>query len=117
MDDEFSITPVYFPAFRDISAFMKRHHHPNEPEERRAAMAKIVYACSRFTRLKKRLPQIYCWKERLGTFGVWDYRNARQNGRSDLLQINRNQLPFSIRFGSVCFRSDLVHVQCRHWKY
>ena len=50
-------------------------------------MAKIVYACARFTRLKKRLPQIYCCKERLGTFRVWDYQNARQNDRSDILQI------------------------------
>ena len=51
------------------------------------AMAKIVYVCARFTRLKKRLPQIYCWKERLGTFGVsvtplslkLDYSNFVQN--------------------------------------
>ena len=42
-------------------------------------MAKIVYACAKFTRLKNRLPQIYCWKERLRTFGVWDYQNGRQN--------------------------------------
>ena len=38
-------------------------------------MAKIAYACATFTHLKTRLPQIYCRKERLGTFGVWDYQN------------------------------------------
>ena len=49
-------------------------------------MAKIVYACAKFTRLKERLPQIYCWKERLGTFGVWDHQNGRQNGSPALFK-------------------------------
>ena len=52
-------------------------------------MAKYVYACAKFTRLKKRLPQIYCWKERLGrpaAFGVWDYQNGRQNGNPALFR-------------------------------
>ena len=71
-------------------------------------MAKIVYACARITRLKKRLPQIYCWKERLGTFGVWDYQNARQNGRYDLLQIRSIEINYHSQFGLEVFVLEVL---------
>ena len=39
-------------------------------------MVKIVYAYTEFSGLKQRLSQIYCMKQRLIMFGVWNYHNA-----------------------------------------
>ena len=44
-------------------------------------MVKIVYAYTKSSDLKQRLPQNYCLKQRLIMFGVWNYYDVHQRGK------------------------------------